>query len=341
MAEQQERLIPADVYMISGCKDSQTSADVGDTSAFGLGDDAGGACTSSFVQSLRDQRDCSWVELLKSMRNILRGGYTQIPQLCTSAQLNLKDRFSLVGDNSSGRCRSVLIGINYVGQSGELSGCHNDVHTMREFLISEGFSEDNMWVLMDDGEHDNPTHSNISDAMDWLVEGAAAGDALFFHYSGHGASVADDNGDEADGKDEALCPVDYQEEGLIRDDKVYVKLVGPLPEGARMFCVMDCCHSGTILDLPYLFSANDSSLQAVEDGQMTSIPANAEFNPQRLYQLIQENPAAYNAARKAIEMVAGQQVADLLKADGAPMKTLCSCLQVLFEAKRGGYQESE
>jgi metacaspase-1 len=32
------------------------------------------------------------------------------------------------------------------------------------------------------------------------------------HYSGHGTQIPDDDGDEADGMDEALCPVDYQKE---------------------------------------------------------------------------------------------------------------------------------
>ena len=30
---------------------------------------------------------------------------------------------------------------------------------------------------------------NILNAFDWLVEGAAENDALFFHYSGHGGQV--------------------------------------------------------------------------------------------------------------------------------------------------------
>lgn len=31
-------------------------------------------------------------------------------------------------------------------------------------------------------------------------------------------SVSDDNGDEDDGKDEVLCPVDLHTNGYIRDD---------------------------------------------------------------------------------------------------------------------------
>lgn len=52
----------------------------------------------------------------------------------------------------------------------------------------------------------------------WLVQDARPGDSLFLHYSGHGGSQADETGDEADGSDETLCPVDYAAEGVIIDD---------------------------------------------------------------------------------------------------------------------------
>lgn len=40
--------------MFSGCKDSQTSTEVGDVSSFGLpdADGAGGACTNAFLLTL-------------------------------------------------------------------------------------------------------------------------------------------------------------------------------------------------------------------------------------------------------------------------------------------------
>lgn len=38
--------------------------------------------------------------------------------------------------------------------------------------------------------------------MHWLVRGAQPGDALFFHYSGHGGQAKATQGDEADGMNE-------------------------------------------------------------------------------------------------------------------------------------------
>ena len=81
---------------------------------------------------------------------------------------------------------------------------------------------------------------------------------LFSRYNiGHGTKLQDDNGDEEDGFDEALVPLDYAEKGMIRDDDLFDILIKPLADGVSMFSLMDCCHSGTILDLPYIFKPND------------------------------------------------------------------------------------
>jgi metacaspase-1 len=89
--------------------------------------------------------------------------------------------------------------------------------------------------------------------LQWLIAGAQSGDSLFFHYSGHGATQADvsPDTDEADGQDETIVPVDYQKAGMIVDDEIFDLLVAPLPKGVRLTAVMDCCHSGSVFDLPY------------------------------------------------------------------------------------------
>eukprot|EP01054_Gregarina_sp_Poly1_P010876 Gregarina_sp_Poly_1__10875@NODE_847_length_5991_cov_96_588623_g612_i0_p5_GENE_NODE_847_length_5991_cov_96_588623_g612_i0NODE_847_length_5991_cov_96_588623_g612_i0_p5_ORF_typecomplete_len152_score20_30Peptidase_C14/PF00656_22/7_1e33Raptor_N/PF14538_6/0_056Raptor_N/PF14538_6/2_7e02Peptidase_C13/PF01650_18/0_056_NODE_847_length_5991_cov_96_588623_g612_i054865941 len=90
--------------------------------------------------------------------------------------------------------------------------------------------------------------------MDWLVKDAAPGDVLFFHYSGHGSQKPSLDGRqyESDGLDETICPLDFRKHGDIRDDEIAKKLIVNLPPGVRLFCVMDCCHSGTGLDLPFV-----------------------------------------------------------------------------------------
>jgi hypothetical protein len=56
--------------------------------------------------------------------------------------------------------------------------------------------------------------------------------------------------------DETLIPVDFQRAGQIRDDDLLTHLVKPMSAGVTMTCLMDCCHSGTVLDLPYRFIAD-------------------------------------------------------------------------------------
>jgi len=55
--------------------------------------------------------------------------------------------------------------------------------------------------------------------------------------------------------DEAICPADFRGAGLIVDDELHSILVASLPPGVRLTAIMDCCHSGTALDLPYIFAA--------------------------------------------------------------------------------------
>src|SRR4051812_6390736 len=65
----------------------------------------------------------------------------------------------------------------------------------------------------------------------------------------------DTNGDEADGYDEVILPCDYKSAGYILDDDLYNVLVKRIPYGTRLTAVMDCCHSGTGMDLPYVHEA--------------------------------------------------------------------------------------
>jgi len=100
---------------------------------------------------------------------------------------------------------------------------------MRDMIESEGFGKDDMKVLMDDDNHTPPTRASIIDAIQWLVEGAKAGDSLFLHYSGQGSQVRDENGDERDGLDETLLPVDYASAGQIRDDELSTRCARSCP----------------------------------------------------------------------------------------------------------------
>jgi metacaspase-1 len=124
-----EELIPAEVRMISGCRDEQTSADVSNVASFSLPDPqgrAGGACTSAMLKVLYNDHmapdaSLSFQDVLLEMREVLRSsGYQQVPQLTSSRPLDIGQEFNIVPANFSGTRRAVMIGINYVGQQGQL-----------------------------------------------------------------------------------------------------------------------------------------------------------------------------------------------------------------------------
>jgi len=161
----------------------------------------------------------------------------------------------------NGRHKSLLIGINYTGTRAALRGCINDAKNMQTLLLKNGFPNDgsHMLMLTDErhrGSEYQPNASNIMKAMSWLMKDAQKGDVLFFHFSGHGGQVPDKTGHEADGFNETLIPLDHTRAGQISDDVLWGSLVYNLPEGARLTALMDMCHSGTGLDLPYDYNVN-------------------------------------------------------------------------------------
>ncbi|OUM57785.1 hypothetical protein PIROE2DRAFT_55163 [Piromyces sp. E2] len=167
----------------------------------------------------------------------------------------------------SRRRKALLIGINYINKPYELHGCINDANYIFSFLKENyDFKEENCKIMTDDAEDESliPTKKNIINAMKWLVSGAKAGDSLFFHYSGHGLSFTDEDGDEIDGLDESILPVDYETNGVILDDDIHDLIVKPLPKRCLLTALADCCHSGTVLDLPFCYNT-DGELEDVND----------------------------------------------------------------------------
>lgn len=157
----------------------------------------------------------------------------------------------------NGRRKALLVGINYFGQRGQLRGCINDVRNMSAYLVEHfGYKREDMVLLTDDQQNpmSQPTKQNILRAMHWLVKDARPNDSLFFHYSGHGGQTKDLDGDEEDGYDEVIYPVDFRQVGHITDDEMHRILVKPLQPGTRLTAIFDSCHSGTALDLPYIYS---------------------------------------------------------------------------------------
>jgi hypothetical protein len=65
---------------------------------------------------------------------------------------------------------------------------------------------------------------------------------------------------QEDGFDETLIPLDFKTEGQIVDDDLLDMLIKPLKAGVHTTVLVDCCHAGTVFDLPYVFGANDDEM---------------------------------------------------------------------------------
>jgi metacaspase-1 len=158
---QAAELIPADVRMISGCQDAQTSADVSNVSAFSLPDPAGkagGATTSSLLQVLyhdhhKNDENLSFVQVLTRMKTILsQGQYTQIPQLSASRKMDVNQRFEIVPESSqTGTRRALYVGLGRQWIVGSLASVR--VHT-------------SAWVLFSLTHLSQNPHGFVADALD-------------------------------------------------------------------------------------------------------------------------------------------------------------------------------
>jgi metacaspase-1 len=164
--------------------------------------------------------------------------------------------------------RALCIGINYSSDaSASLRGCINDTLNVRDILIKNfNYKAENI-VMMNDESADElkPTRANILRQIFNLVQGSTDNntDTLFFQYSGHGSNVRDGSGDEKDGRDEVIIPLDYKTQGVITDDDLYKLLVAPLKKNQKLTCLIDSCHSGTVLDLQYNVNAKTEPIQPI------------------------------------------------------------------------------
>ncbi|KAK2988938.1 hypothetical protein RJ640_026206, partial [Escallonia rubra] len=167
-----------------------------------------------------------------------------------------------------GRKRAVICGISYRNTRHELKGCINDAKCMKHLLVKRfKFPESSILMLTEEetDPYKRPTKHNIRMAMYWLVQGCQPGDSLVFHYSGHGSQQRNYTGDEVDGYDETLCPLDFETQGMIVDDEINATIVKPLPRGVKLHAIIDACHSGTMLDLPFLCRMDRSGKYKWED----------------------------------------------------------------------------
>lgn len=125
---------------------------------------------------------------------------------------------------------------------GDLPGAVNDARDWRDVLVGRmGFPEENIRMLLD-GE---ATRDGIREGLTgWLRSNVRAGDRVVFVFAGHGSQMWDTNGDEADGLDETICPVDVTRgstDADISDDEIEAWL-NSIPTD-DITVIWDKCHA--------------------------------------------------------------------------------------------------
>jgi hypothetical protein len=149
---------------------------------------------------------------------------------------------------------ALSIGINdYPGTGNDLVGCVNDANDWAEELTKRGYEVETML----DGA---ATGDAIRDGIRRRLHSAGSGDTVVITYSGHGTWVPDADGDEPDGRDEALCPYDLMTAGPLLDDDLY-DLFTDRERGVRVVLISDSCHSGTVTSLAPALSADTQTPQ--------------------------------------------------------------------------------
>jgi len=136
--------------------------------------------------------------------------------------------------------RSLHIGINdYPGTGNDLSGCVNDANDWQNALGDRGFDTS---IILDS----EATKARMIEEITKIVDETGRDDIAVITYSGHGTWTPDEDGDEADGRDEALCPHDTTEGNILKDDELY-EIFCQRRRGARIIIISDSCHSGTVI----------------------------------------------------------------------------------------------
>ncbi|KAL8521121.1 hypothetical protein ACS0TY_011605 [Phlomoides rotata] len=151
--------------------------------------------------------------------------------------------------------RALICGVSYKKQKCELKGSAQDVRSIRDLLVEVyDFPTASIRILAEEEPYFPPTRKNIEDHFKWLVRNIQPGDSLVFYFSGHGKRQRDHIGDEIDGFDETICPMDFERNGMILDNDINDAIVKPLTQDVTLHAIVDSCHSGTVLDLPRVFN---------------------------------------------------------------------------------------
>jgi hypothetical protein len=150
-------------------------------------------------------------------------------------------------DSTAAVRRAVVVGVDVYQDTASflpLRGCANDAAAMVALLQQRfGFKAEEI-VLLKDREVTLETLRKTLRKN--LVDELPADGVGVFYFAGHGLGIPDQNGDEADGLDEALVMHDTTKSHLgsyLADDEIQLLLEAV--KTPNLLLLLDTCHSGT------------------------------------------------------------------------------------------------
>lgn len=153
------------------------------------------------------------------------------------------------------RKRAFLVGISHYDtaltgyQWNNINGVE-DVNLLSPTLKKQGFTATSLL-------NEQATYDNIVSQIAQFTNKTKKGDIVYIHFSTHGQPIEDLNGDEEDGWDEAIVPIDaykiykkgiYEGKKHLTDDllnKYIKKLREKIGPTGFLYIVIDACHAGT------------------------------------------------------------------------------------------------
>ena len=150
--------------------------------------------------------------------------------------------------------RALLVGISdyqCINKYGGWNNIHgkNDIDMLCPTLKKSGVA---VSCLYDRGA----TKAGITKALNVLASQCKVGDIVYLHFSTHGQPFEDVNGDEDDGWDESIVPVDapieytkgkYEGENHLIDDELHglcTRIRKAIGTTGMLYVVIDACHAG-------------------------------------------------------------------------------------------------
>lgn len=153
------------------------------------------------------------------------------------------------------RRRAFLVGISHYDtaltgyQWNNINGVE-DINLLSPALKNQGFTT----IILLDAQ---ATFENIVSQIAQFTNKTKKGDIVYLHFSTHGQPIEDLNGDEEDGWDESIIPIDaykiyrkgvYEGGKHLTDDilnKYVKKLREKIGPTGFLYVVIDACHAGT------------------------------------------------------------------------------------------------